>query len=121
MLQKSHHPCLVCLIGVSVHPLMALVLEEAPMGTLDMHLITKPIPIARVVMFRIAAQVAAAIRFLHQHGIIFRDLKASNVLLWSLDEKSLCHCKVANFDIATQLSPLGAIGIQGTGGGIHCS
>ena len=117
MLKKSHHPCLVCLVGVSVHPLMALVLEEAPMGTLDMHLITKPIPIARVVIFRIAAQVAAAVRFLHQHGIIYRDLKACNVLLWSLDERSLCHCKVANFDIATQLSPLGATGIQGTKGG----
>ena len=116
MLQTSHHPCVIGLVGVSVHPLMALVLEEAPMGTLDMHLITKPIPIARVAIFRIAAQVAAAVRFLHQHGNIFRDLKASNVMLWSLDERSLCHCKVANFDIATQMSPLGAIGTQGTKG-----
>uniref|UniRef100_A0A1X7UGT6 non-specific serine/threonine protein kinase n=1 Tax=Amphimedon queenslandica TaxID=400682 RepID=A0A1X7UGT6_AMPQE len=93
VLQESHHPFLVCLVGVSVHPLMALILEEAPMGSFERHLIKKSTPIPRLTMFRIAAQVAAALRFLHQHGIIFRDLKAANVLLWSLDETSLCHSK----------------------------
>ena len=116
VLQKSHHPCLVCLVGVSVHPLMALVLEEAPMGALERHLIKKPTPIPRIVMFRMAAEVAAALRFLHQHGIIFRDLKAANVLLWSLEEDSLCHCKVTDFGIATHLAPFGALGVQGTKG-----
>ena len=116
VLQKSHHPCLVCLVGVSIHPLMALVLEEAPMGSLERHLIKKPTLIPRIVMFRMAAEVAAAIRFLHQHGIIFRDLKAANVLLWCLDEESLCHCKVTDFGIATHLAPFGALGIQGTKG-----
>ena len=116
VLQKSHHPCLVCLVGVSIHPLMALVLEEAPMGALERHLIKKPTPIPRIVMFRMAAEIAAALRFLHHHGIIFRDLKAANVLLWSLEEKSLCHCKVTDFGIATHLAPFGALGIQGTKG-----
>ena len=51
VLQKSHHPCLVCLVGVSVYPLMALVLEEAPLGSLENHLIKKDTPIARVVIF----------------------------------------------------------------------
>ena len=116
VLQKSHHPCLVCLVGVSVHPLMALILEEAPMGSFERHLIKKSTAIPRLVMFRIAAQVAAALRFLHQHGIIFRDLKAANVLLWSLDENSLCHSKVTDFGIATHLAPVGIMGIQGTKG-----
>ena len=116
VLQKSHHPCLVCLVGVSVYPLMALVLEEAPMGSLERHLIKKIAPIPRLVMFRMAAQVAAALRFLHSRGIIFRDLKAANVLLWSLDEHSLCHCKVTDFGIATHLSPFGTLGVQGTKG-----
>jgi serine/threonine protein kinase len=116
VLHNSHHPCLVCLVGVSVYPLMALVLEEAPMGSFEKHLIKKSTAISRLVMFRISAQVAAAIRFLHQHGIIFRDLKAANVLLWSLDESSLCHAKVTDFGIATHLSPTGVLGIQGTKG-----
>ena len=116
VLQKSHHPCLVCLVGVCVHPMMALVLEEAPMGSLEKYLIKKPIPISRVVIYRMAAQIAAALRFLHNTGYIFRDLKAANVLVWSLEPESLCHCKVTDFGIATHLSPVGALGIQGTKG-----
>ena len=114
VLQKSHHPCLVCLVGVCLHPSIALVLEEAPMGSLDCHLIKRLVPIPRIVMFRMATEVAAALRFLHQHGIIFRDLKAANVLLWSLEEESLCHCKVTDFGIATHQAPFGALGLEGT-------
>ena len=116
MLQKSHHPCIICIVGVSVHPLMALILEEAPMGSLERHIIKKSTAIPRLVMFRIAAQVAAALRFLHQHGIIFRDLKAANILLWSLDENSLCHSKVTNLGTATHLAPVDIVYIQGTKG-----
>ena len=116
LLQKSHHPCLVCMVGVCVHPVMALVMEEAPMGSLEKPLIKKKTPIHRLVIHRIAAEVAAALRFLHKTGIIFRDLKAGNVLLWSLAPESLCHCKVTDFGIATHLSPVGAKGLIGTKG-----
>ena len=116
LLQKAHHPCLVCLVGVCVHPMMALVMEEAPLGSLEKPLIKKKVPIARLTMFRMAAEVAAALRFLHSTGIIFRDLKAANVLLWTLDPESLCHCKVTDFGIATHLSPVGARGLLGTKG-----
>ena len=116
LLQQSHHPCLVCLIGVCVHPLMALVLEEAPLKSLEFPILKKKNPVHRLTIFRIAAEVAAALRFLHGRGIIFRDLKAANVLLWTLDPDSLCHCKVADFGIATHLAPIGARGLQGTKG-----
>ena len=116
LLQQFHHPCLVCLVGVCVHPSMALVLEEAPMGSLERPLIKLVQPIHRVVIHRIAAQVAAALKFLHNSGIIHRDLKAANVLLWSLDPESLCHCKVTDFGIATYAAPVGAQGLQGVKG-----
>ena len=116
ILQRSHHPCLVCLVGVCVHPIMAMVLEEAPMGSLEKPLIKTKLPIHRVVIHRIAAQVAAALKFLHDSGIIFRDLKAANVLLWSLDPESLFHCKVTDFGIATSVTPIGARGLTGTKG-----
>eukprot|EP00731_Ephydatia_muelleri_P035936 Em0180g3a len=116
ILQQFHHPCLVCLVGVCVHPIMAMVLEEAPMGSLESPLIKARLPIHRLVIHRIAIQVAAALNFLHEGGIIFRDLKAANVLLWSLDPESLCHCKVTDFGIATNLTPIGARGIIGTKG-----
>ena len=116
LLQKSHHPGLVYLIGVCIHPMMALVLEEAPMGSLQKYLIKDNIPIHRLVIYRMAAQVAAALHFIHNLGIVFRDLKASNVLLWSLSPDSLCHCKLTDFGTVTHLTPVGAKGLQGTEG-----
>ena len=115
-LQKSHHPCLVCLVGVCLRPYMALVLEEAPLGSLEKPLLRKKMPIHRITLFRIASQVAAGLRFLHSTGVIFRDLKAANILLWTLDHSSLCHCKMTDFGIATHLTPVGAKGLQGTKG-----
>ena len=116
LLQQSHHPCLICLVGVCVHPIMALVLEEAPLKSLEFPILKKKVPVHRLTIFRIAAEVAAALRFLHGQGIIFRDLKAANVLLWTLDPASLCHCKVTDFGIATHMAPVGARGLQGTKG-----
>lgn len=107
------HSCIVSLVGVSVQPFRVLILEIAPMGSLEKHLMKVRTAIPRLVMFRIAAQVAAALRFLHQHGIIYRDIKASKVLLWSLDETSLCHSKISGSSIATHLSPVGTVGIMG--------
>ena len=115
-LQKSYHPCLVCLVGVSIHPIMALVLEEAPLGSLEQLIIKKKTPVHRITLFRIASQVAAALRFLHSTGIIFRGLKTSNVLLWTLNHESLCHCKVTDFGIATHFSSVGTKRLQGTKG-----
>ena len=116
LLQQSHHPCIVCLIGVCVHPLMALVLEEAPLKSLEFPILKKKVAVHRLTIFRISAEVAAALRFLHSRGIIYRSVKAGNVLLWTLDPDSLCHCKVADFGIATHLAPIGARGLQGTKG-----
>jgi serine/threonine protein kinase/GTPase SAR1 family protein len=116
LLQQSHHPCLICLVGVCVYPIMALVLEEAPLKSLEFPILKKKVPVHRLTIFRIAAEVSAALRFLHGQGIIFRDLKAANVLLWTLDPASLCHCKVTDFGIATHMAPVGARGLQGTKG-----
>ena len=116
LLHKHHHPCLVCLVGVCVHPSTMLVLELAPMGSLERPLIKKKQVVHRVTIHRIAAQVAAALRFLHSNGIIFRDLKAANVLLWTLDPASLCHCKLTDFGIVTHLGAVGAKSLHGTKG-----
>ena len=116
LLQRLHHPSILCLEGVCVYPMMALVLELAPLGALSFPLLKKKIPIHRLTIFRIALEVAAALRFVHKQGIIFRDVKADNVLLWTLNPDSLCHCKITGFDIATHLSPVGAKGLQGTKG-----
>ena len=115
-LLQLHYPCLVSLIGICVHPLMVLVLELAPLKSLDFPILGKKIPVHRLTIFRIATEVAAALHFLHNRGIIFRDLKASNILLWTLDPDSLCHCKLADFSIATKVTISGNRGLLGTKG-----
>ena len=116
MLQRFHHPCVVRLVGVCIHPSVLLVLEEAPLGSLENVLSKEGGQVHRVVIHRIAAQVAAALKCLHDNSIIFRDLKAANVLLWSLDPGHVCHCKLTDFGLATHLAPIGARGIFGTKG-----
>ena len=115
-LQKSHHPCLICLVGVRVSPKMTLVMEETPNGSLEELLLDQQEPIHRITLFRMASQVAAALKFLHSTKILFRDLHAANVLWWTLDHKSICHCKLTNFGSATDLFPTGARGLLGTKG-----
>jgi leucine-rich repeat kinase 1/leucine-rich repeat kinase 2 len=111
-LLKQFHPCLVCLVGVCVHPLMALVLEEVPIKSLEFPILKNRIPIHRLTIFRIAAEVAAALRFLHSRGIIYRDLKTAIVWLWTLDPHSLCHCKLADVGTAIQLGVRGLQGVK---------
>lgn len=95
---------------------MALVLEEAPLKCLAYPLLKEKMPFHRLTVFRIAAEVAAALCFLHGQGIIYRSVKASDVLLWTLDPASLCHCKITDFGVATHMAPTGARGLQGTKG-----
>ena len=113
-LQQLCHPCIVNFIGVCVWPSCTLVLEEAPLKSLNFELLKKKVPVHRLTVFRIAAEVAAGLHYMHGQGVIKRDMKASNVLLWTLDPDSLCHCKLCDFGIATHLSPVGARGLQGT-------
>ena len=116
VLEQLHHPSLVCMVGVTIHPMMSLVLEEAPEGSLQAPLLREQQPFSRIVMHRIAIQVASALHFLHSINIIFRDLKADSVLLWSLSPDHLINCKVTDFNIAAHADPGGARGLHGTKG-----
>ena len=116
VLKRNNHPCLVSMVGVLIFPHPALVMEEAPMGSLDGPLLKKKEPISRVVLFRIAAQIASALNFLHSLGFIYRDLKAANVLLWSLGLDHFINCKLADFGIVASAAPIGVKGTRGTVG-----
>ncbi|GAQ89216.1 ATMRK serine/threonine protein kinase-like [Klebsormidium nitens] len=57
-----------------------------------------PVEVARSMML----QIARAMVFLHSRQIIHRDLKAANILVRVLDERSgACDVKVADFGLAT--------------------
>ena len=114
--QMFNHPCLVGLVGVCMHP-MIVVVDEPPLKSLEFSILKKKVPVHRLTTFRIAAQVAAALRFLHNNGIIFHDLNAANILLWTLDPASLCHCKLTDFTITPHLKPKSSVlGLTGAKG-----
>ena len=100
-LKKIKHPCLVGMIGVCRYPNIALVMEDGPIGSLDTCLLKELVEISRIVVYRIAAQLASAIRFLHSIPVIYRRLTTSKILVWSLISDNLVNCKLACLQIST--------------------
>ena len=75
-----------------------LCLEYVPGGDLFTHMRESgTIPIDELKLY--VAEIAIALNHLHQHNIIYRDLKPENVLL---DERG--HAKLCDFGLSTQLS-----------------
>ena len=116
VLQRNHHPSLVCMVGVLIFPQPCLVMVEAPLDSLDGPLIKHSTSISRVVLFKLLSQIASALRFLHGLSFIYRDLKAANILLWSLSMDHIVNCKLADVGITTQAAPIGVKGTCGKPG-----
>ena len=117
ILQSCHHPSLAGMVGVIIQPpRFYLVLELAPGGTLKKPFVQSSKPISRVVLFRVASQIVAGLDFLHRSSYIFRDLKADNILLWSLRLNNLINCKLTDFGMVTEVAPSGARRFGGTVG-----
>ena len=100
-LRRIKHPCLVGMIGVCKYPNVALVMEDCPVGSLDSYLLKELHNISRIVVFRIATQIASALHFLHSISVIYRGLTASKVLIWSLSLDDMVNCKLAGLEVAT--------------------
>ncbi|KAH8827925.1 kinase-like domain-containing protein [Flagelloscypha sp. PMI_526] len=97
ILTSIEHPFIVTLWGIfQCSTYLYMVMDFVPGGELFMLLRrsgTFPDPVAKFY----AAEVACALRFLHEHGIIYRDLKPENILL-----NADGHIKVADFGFAKQ-------------------
>ena len=65
------HPCLVGMIGVCQYPTLAVVMEDGSMGSLDSCLLKELLEVPRIVVYRIATQIASALRFLHSIPVIY--------------------------------------------------
>jgi serine/threonine protein kinase len=78
------HSNIVAMIGLSIKPL-AIILELAPLGNLKDLLNEYKKSVCKLsasVIQQVCVQVSDALLYLHTNRIIYRDLKADNVLVW---------------------------------------
>ncbi|XP_007958127.1 leucine-rich repeat serine/threonine-protein kinase 1 [Orycteropus afer afer] len=120
MLHALQHPCIVSLIGISIHPL-GFALELAPLGSLNTVLSENAkdssfMPLGHMLTQKIAYQIASGLAYLHKKNIIFCDLKSDNILVWSLDVKEHINIKLSDYGISRQSFHEGALGVEGTPG-----
>lgn len=120
------HTGVVSLVGISLHPL-SMVLPLAPHGSaraiLDLYR-REGRRLAASVVKRILVQIADALAYLHRESVIYRDLKADNVLVWTLPLPSQCNSstadkvdvKLADYGISRKGTDAGAKGFAGTPG-----
>ncbi|KAE8618357.1 hypothetical protein XENTR_v10009362 [Xenopus tropicalis] len=121
MLHTLQHPCIVSLIGISIHPL-CFALELAPLGSLNTVLAgtaqdaSSFMPLGHMLTQRISYQIASGLSYLHKKNIIFCDLKSDNILVWSLDVKEAVIIKLSDYGISRLSFHEGALGVEGTPG-----
>ncbi|XP_033847563.1 leucine-rich repeat serine/threonine-protein kinase 1 isoform X2 [Periophthalmus magnuspinnatus] len=122
MLRALNHPCIVSLLGISIHPL-CFALQLAPLGSLNTVLEesnkrsgVKFIPLGHMLTFKMSYQIAAGLAYLHRKNIIFCDLKSDNILVWSLEVQEPVNIKLSDYGISRQSFREGALGVEGTPG-----
>ncbi|CAN6938706.1 unnamed protein product [Brassica oleracea] len=97
-LGKFHHPNLVKLLGYCWEEnQFLLVYEFLPKGSLENHLFSKGDGLTWDTRFKIAIEAAQGLTFLHnsEKSVIYRDFKASNILL-----DSNFNAKLSDFGLA---------------------
>ncbi|XP_054916004.1 leucine-rich repeat serine/threonine-protein kinase 1 isoform X2 [Poeciliopsis prolifica] len=120
MLHSLQHPCIVALVGISIHPL-CFALQLAPLASLntvleERHKGSEYMPLGHMLTFKVAYQVAAGLAYLHRKNIIFCDLKSDNILVWSLEVQDPINVKLSDYGISRQSFHEGALGVEGTPG-----
>ena len=109
MLTQLSHPNIVRVFGYSLQPPCVLI-EKSPDGNLYQKLMDTEQKISRLVRFHVACQIASALKYLHEKDVVYRTLKASSILVWSLDFADEVNVKLANFERAQFKSPSGILG-----------
>lgn len=109
ILSVTNHPNIVSTFGFCLKPPCVLI-EKAPLGNLYERLMDTNQKISRLIRFHICCQVTSALSYLHSKNIIYRTLKASSILVWSLDYKDEVNVKLANLQRASFKAPSGLLG-----------
>ncbi|XP_068698664.1 leucine-rich repeat serine/threonine-protein kinase 1-like [Montipora capricornis] len=125
ILLPLRHQNIVSLQGYCLNP-FCMILEFAPQGALDRILANYKragVRLNAYVMQKCIVQCASALKYLHRHHIIYRDLKSENILVWSFPAPtSSDHAnhqvtiKLADYGISRSAALAGMKGLGGTPG-----
>ncbi|XP_063172007.1 serine/threonine-protein kinase Chk2 isoform X2 [Candoia aspera] len=94
ILKKINHPCLIKIIDFFEGKDFYIVLELMEGGEL-FEKVQRPARLSERTCKLYFYQMLLAVQYLHEHGIIHRDLKLENVLLSSMEEN--CLVKITDF------------------------
>lgn len=115
VLKKMDNVCIVKMLAVSLRPTQCLVIEYAPHHDLEHHLSSAE-PLPRLFLYKAIHQTACALAYLHKHNVIYRDIKPSNILVFSLDIAITPNVKLSDYGIAGVSGGGGVKGFHGTPG-----
>ena len=100
MLAHYRHPNIVLLMGaITTPPHLCLVMELVKEGTLFDLLHRKKTNLPDSDKRRIAVQMVSVVHYLHQHGIVHRDIKSHNFLLNRNLDVKLCDFGLARHKV----------------------
>ncbi len=99
LMKSLHHPNIVQFVGASnVQNNLSIVIEFAPLGSLAS--VMKKQRLAHNLKLVMLIETAKALQFLHSNGIVHRDIKPQNILVFSLEPKAAVHVKLTDFGTA---------------------
>jgi hypothetical protein len=99
LFEKLRNPYIVGFVGASHVPgKLCLCTELLERGTV-LSLLQKA-KLSLVLKVKLMLDAAHALAFLHQNGVLYRDLKTENLLVFSVSHTAPVNCKLADFGSA---------------------
>ncbi|KAA8907359.1 kinase-like domain-containing protein [Sphaerosporella brunnea] len=113
ILKTVHHPCLVRLKAFSIEPTRALlVLNFCAGGDLFDVASDYTVEMGPRLIRRIFAEIVSALRYLHQNGIVHRDVKLENVLINLTRPQLLAVQNSSPYDYPHPITTLTDVGLS---------